>query len=192
MRVEVIALLALSTVISSAAIAMEVFGDLNPTPTMPGLRIDWPFTGCNKSCKPMDLPICWAWAGGYVCDNSDGSTPWSGKGGSKYLSTMVEDPIAKTGDPHRVAWEGGAMGDKPDEVTNQSEGGLKILPVEPMSEDDAAMHRAVDGHGKGFLTLNEFLRYLGETKTPELVDYFDEYDVNRDGVITPDEMRLPH
>ena len=72
------------------------------------------------------------------------------------------------------------MEDKPDEkvVAKQSEGHTKtITRVYPLSEgeDDAAMHRAVDGHGKGFFTMNEFLRYLGESKTPELVDYFNRY-----------------
>lgn len=90
----------------------------------------------------------------------------------------AENPIiAKTGDPHIIAWEGGAMGDKPDEVTKQPESKTKtITRIYPLSEgEDDAMHRAVDGHGKGFFTLNEFLRYLGETKTPEMVDYFNKY-----------------
>ena len=151
-------------------------------------------TGCDKSCKPVALPICWAWEGGSICDNPDGSTSWSGSGGPKVpkpkpqpiikVDENIEDPIIArtTADlPYRVVWEGfGAMGDKSDEkvVAKRPEGNTKkITRVYPPSEsdDDAAMHRAVDGHGKGFFTLNEFLRYLGESKTPELVDYFNRY-----------------
>ena len=76
------------------------------------------------------------------------------------------------------------MGDKPDdEVTQQqSEGKTKTItrvfpPSEDEDEDDTTMHQAVDGHGKGFFTFNEFLRYLGEDKTPELVDHFDRYEI---------------
>ena len=127
----------------------------------------------------MKLPICWAWDGGYVCDNPDGSTTFSGTG-----STRPEDhPIPKpSGDARMVALEGGAMGDRSDEgvTTNESKSdNSKFIrrtdPMGEIDEDDAVMHRAVDGHGKGFFTLNEFLRYHGTPKTPELVDYFNKY-----------------
>ena len=135
----------------------------------------------------MDLPICWAWGTGHICDNPDGSTSFSGTGSPRPgpIKKLLEEenPIVKTGgDPRMVALEGGAMGDKPDEVvtTNESKGGntkiiRRIDPMSEVDENDAAMHRAVDGHGKGFFTLNEFLRYHGTPKTPELVDYFNKY-----------------
>lgn len=80
-------------------------------------------------------------------------------------------------DPEMVALNGGAMDEKPDELTNKSGGGLKISRVTPdgIIEDDHAMHQAVDGHGKGFFTFNEFLKHLGEERTSELEDYFAKY-----------------
>jgi hypothetical protein len=90
----------------------------------------------------------------------------------------AEAPIIRAAvDPQNVALNGGAMGEKPDELANKSEGGLKISRVTPdgIIEDDHAMHQAVDGHGKGFFTFNEFLKHLGEERTPELEDYFAKY-----------------
>lgn len=144
----------------------------------------------------MDLPICWAWDGGEICDNPDGSTTWSGgkgKGGTKPNTRVAaEIPIPQAVNPQNVALEGGAMGDKPDPLTAKSGGGLKIERIYPNTadEDDHAMHQLVDGHGKGFFTFNEFMKYTGEAYTPELLDHFNKYDLNGDGVITPDEMRL--
>ena len=80
-----------------------------------------------------------------------------------------------------VALEDGAMGGRSDEraTTNESRSDNtksihRIDPMGEMHEQDAAMHRAVDGHGKGFFTLDEFLRYHGTPKIPELVDYFNK------------------
>lgn len=155
--------------------------------------------GCNTSCQPVKLPICWAWDGGTICDNPDGSTSMSG-GGPKVPKVppkpgklAAEAPIMRSADAQNVALNGGAMGEKPAEVNNASQGGPKIARVtsDGILEDDLSMHQAVDGHGKGFFTFNEFLKYLGEERTPEIEEYFDKYDLNGDGVITPDEMRLP-
>ncbi|KUJ11261.1 uncharacterized protein LY89DRAFT_240731 [Mollisia scopiformis] len=141
--------------------------------------------GCDKSCKPVELPICWAWDGGTICDNPDGSTSMSG-GGPKVPKVppkpngklAAEAPIIRvSADAPNVALCGGAMDEKPVDPTNKSEAGPKVSRVTPegVSEDDNAMHQAVDGHGKGFFTFNEFLKYLGEERTPELEEYFDKY-----------------
>jgi len=52
------------------------------------------------------------------------------------------------------------------------------------------MFETVDSDGKGYFTFEEFLKYTNETESVESKVYFDIYDVNHDGVITPDEMRL--
>jgi hypothetical protein len=89
----------------------------------------------------------------------------------------AEAPVMRVADPQNVALNGEAMGEKPAEVNNGTQTGIKIARVTPegILEDDHSMHQAVDGHGKGFFTFNEFLKYLGEEDTPEIEEYFAKY-----------------
>lgn len=131
----------------------------------------------------MEMPICWSWNGGQICDNPDGSTTWNGSKGKPRPKppTKLEamSPIIDTPSAPNIAISGGAMGEKANGDADTTENRPKIARVGLTSvsddEDDEAIHSAVDGHGKGFFTYNEFLAHIGETNTPELVAYFKKY-----------------
>jgi hypothetical protein len=131
----------------------------------------------------MELPICWSFPGGnQICDNPDGSTTWNGQKGKPKPKpntkrvAETETPVLRAVDPQNLGC--GAMGVKPDSQNITTLDVSKIqrvgLHANSDAEDDAAIHASVDGHGKGFFTLNEFLAHIGETKTPELVEYFNK------------------
>lgn len=66
---------------------------------------------------------------------------------------------------------------EPSNGTSPAAGGVKISRVtsEGILEDDHAMHQTVDGHGKGFFTFNEFLKYTGAERNEESEEYFAKY-----------------